>query len=254
RTAHATTAPVDPADTNGPPRRRASSHPAISPDPGRAAPAPRSVIGTASSACTTSSSPEPPLRRSSRRTSSDRPTRTTGTPCSRRAASAPGTVAAGPWSPPMASSTTGPARFPGAPMSGAPLELGDPPFGASGGGGGQQVPREDRGAAAARHPRPPAEHVVPRPGDLVQDPAVQLVGGADARAGRRRQQPQAVQRAAVVVAGPVRLEGDQLPQRPAGAAGAEVVLGDPETVEVLLRQVDAAAPQVLGDVPQEVRQ
>src|SRR5690606_28505924 len=222
RTAHATTAPVDPADTNGPPRRRASSHPAISPDPGRAAPAPRSVIGTASSACTTSSSPEPPLRRSSRRTSSDRPTRTTGTPCSRRAASAPGTVAAGPWSPPMASSTTGPARFPGAPMSGAPLELGDPPFGASGGGGGQQVARAD--------------------------------GGADARAGRRRQQPQAVQRAAVVVAGPVRLEGDQLPQRPAGAAGAEVVLGDPETVEVLLRQVDAAAPQVLGDVPQEVRQ
>ena len=70
RTAHDTTAPVEPADTNAPPAPRpTSSQPTTRLEAAHAAAAaPRSAIGTASSACTTAISPAASCRRSSRLT------------------------------------------------------------------------------------------------------------------------------------------------------------------------------------------
>ena len=50
------------------------------------------------------------------------------------------------------------------------------------------------------------------------------------------------------------LEGEQLADLRRRRPGREVGAGDAEPVEVLLRQVDPAAAQVLADVADEVRQ
>ncbi len=125
RTAQVTTAPVDPADTNEPPTPwRTRSQPTARLDPASAAvAAPRSDIGTACRACTTAISPSAPCRHNSLLSCGSAPTRMTGTPCARRASTAPATASAGPWSPPIASSTTGPADPPPELPAGPPAEL-----------------------------------------------------------------------------------------------------------------------------------
>ncbi len=108
-TAVATVPPVEPADTRAPAWPLATSPQATAAlVPGRPPiRTPLAAIGMTSAAWTTGISAAAPWASSSGRNAAVSPARTTWTPCSRTAATAPATCSRGAWSPPMASSTIG---------------------------------------------------------------------------------------------------------------------------------------------------
>ena len=86
----------------------------------------------------------------------------------------------------------------------------------------------------------------------VEDAAVEQERRADAVAARRVQQVDAGARLLVEPPGAGDLEPQQLDDVRRRRSRRQVGAGHAEPVEVLLRQVDAAAAQVLGDVADEV--